>query len=147
MKIRKATWNDLKPLVEIFGEYRVVSGLDRNQQEERFFLEKRLEQADTTIFLALIDEALVGFVIISPFFSSQELKEIYLVNDIYTVEEQRHQGVAQSLLSEVVFYAKRNCRQRVQLTTTATNFNAQSLFERFGFKKLDEINFEFKVTF
>ncbi|WP_028297597.1 GNAT family N-acetyltransferase [Olivibacter sitiensis] len=146
MKIRKATLNDLDSLTELFGEYRVVSGTHREIEEERFFLERRLEQAGCIVFLAFIDEKLVGFAIISPFFFSKELKEIYLVNDIYTVEEQRHQGVAQSLLSEVVFYAKRNCRQRVQLTTTADNYSAQSLFERFGFKRLDELNFEFIIS-
>lgn len=146
MKIRKATSDDLEQLTSIFGEYRFISGYHRDPQEEYNYLKRRLEKADNSVFLCFVDGKLVGFAILSSFFSSYELKELFFLNDIYTTEEMRHQGVAQSLLSEAVFYAKKNHRGSIQLTTTSDNYHAQALFERFGFKKSKEINFEFVIS-
>lgn len=143
MKIRQATTDDLASLSVVFADYRNSSGLDYDLDDGKAFLEQRLTKKDSVIFIAIIDGEIVGFTLLFPFFTPAGIKEMWLLNDIYIADEYRHQGVAQSLLSEAVFFSKKTKRCKVYLATKVDNINSQTLFEKFGFKKTDYINYEF----
>jgi len=143
MKIRQASIEDLEPLASVFASYRALSGSDDASNDGKDFLRERLTKKDCVIFLALIDKEIVGFTLLFPFFTPAGIKEMWLLNDIYIADEYRHQGVAQSLLSEAVFYSKKTKKCKVYLATKLDNINSQTLFEKFGFKRTDYINYEF----
>jgi len=143
MKIRQATIEDLASLATVFAEYRTIAGLDYKLEDGRKFLSDRLEKKDSIIFIAIIDDEIVGFTLLFPFFTPAGIKEMWLLNDIYIADEYRHQGVAQSLLSEAVFFSKKTNKSKVYLATKVDNVNSQALFEKFGFKRTDYVNYEF----
>ncbi|WP_345232725.1 GNAT family N-acetyltransferase [Olivibacter ginsenosidimutans] len=143
MKIRQATMADLAALATVFADYRSISGLAHNLEDGRTFLKERLEKKDSVIFIAIIDDEIVGFTLLFPFFTPAGIKEIWLLNDIYIADEYRHQGVAQSLLSEAVFFSKKTNKSKVYLATKADNVNSQTLFEKFGFRRTNYVNYEF----
>lgn len=143
MKIRQANSEDLESLTSVFADYRSISGLEYDPENGRKFLEQRLAKKDCVIFIALIDGNIVGFTLLFPFFTPAGIKEMWLLNDIYIADEYRHQGVAQSLLSEAVFFSKKTNKCKVYLATKVDNVNSQTLFEKFGFKKTEYINYEF----
>ncbi|MEH6307997.1 GNAT family N-acetyltransferase [Olivibacter sp. CPCC 100613] len=143
MKIRQANLQDLEPLATVFAEYRTTAGQDYNLAGGKEFLKDRLTKQDCIIFIAIIDDSITGFTLLFPFFTPAGIKEIWLLNDIYIADEYRHQGVAQSLLSEAVFFSKKTNKSKVYLATKLDNINSQTLFEKFGFRKTDYINYEF----
>lgn len=143
MKIRQANLADLTSLANVFADYRAIAGLEHNPEDGKAFLKDRLTKNDSVIFLAIIDECIAGFTLLFPFFTPAGIKEIWLLNDIYIADEFRHQGVAQSLLSEAVFFCKKTKKSKVYLATKADNTNSQALFEKFGFRRTDYINYEF----
>jgi len=143
MKIRQANIDDLALLASVFADYRVIAGLEYNLEDGKAFLKERLTKKDGVIFVAIIDDCIAGFTLLFPFFTPAGIKEIWLLNDIYIADEFRHQGVAQSLLSEAVFFCKKTNKSKVYLATKIDNINSQALFEKFGFKRTDYINYEF----
>jgi len=143
MKIRQATLEDLESLARVFADYRTIAGLEYNLEDGRGFLNERLTKKDSVIFIAIIDDAIVGFTLLFPFFTPAGIKELWLLNDIYIADEFRHQGVAQSLLSEAVFFSRKTNKSKVYLATKVDNTNSQALFEKFGFKRTDYVNYEF----
>ncbi|QNL50492.1 GNAT family N-acetyltransferase [Olivibacter sp. SDN3] len=143
MKIRQATIDDLASLSAVFADYRNSSGQDYDLDDGKAFLEQRLTKKDSVIFIAIIDGEIVGFTLLFPFFTPAGIREMWLLNDIYIADEYRHQGVAQSLLSEAIFFSKKTKKCKVYLATKIDNVNSQTLFEKFGFKKTDYINYEF----
>lgn len=143
MKIRKASIEDLGGLSNLFKDYLQIDNQDKTLEDAKTFLEQRFERRDCTLFIALIDGRIVGFVLLSPFFSLGSLDDIWILNAIYIEDEFRQQGVAQSLLSEAIFHSKKTEKKKVLLWTRSDNVSSQALFEKFGFKKADFINYEF----
>ena len=143
MKIRQAQLEDIESLSAVFAEYRTTLGLEADLANSTQFLKARLSKQDCIIFIALIDDQISGFTLLFPFFTPAGIKEMWVLNDIYITDEYRHQGVAQSLLSEAVFFSKKTNKCKVYLATKIGNTNSQTLFEKFGFKKTDYINYEF----
>ncbi len=145
MKIRKATIEDLNGLSVLFKDYLQIDNQARTVEDAKTFLKKRFEQKDCTVFIAIIDGRVVGFVLLFPFFSLGSLEDIWILNTIYIEDEFRQQGVAQSLLSEAVFHSKKTEKKKVLLWTRSENVSSQGLFEKFGFRKADFINYEFFI--
>lgn len=146
MKIREANLKDLDNLSKVFTDYLFFAGNQKSYEDSKLFLKERLDKKDCVMFIALIDNQIVGFTQLFPFFGSASLEEIWILNAIYIEDTYRQQGVAQSLLSEAIFYSKKTNKKKVHLITKSDNLNSQALFEKFGFKKADFINYEFIIT-
>ena len=100
MQIRIAIDEDLESLALMFNEYRKSLGMESDLQGGREFIESRLLENDSVIFIAIRAGESVGFIQLYPSFSSSLLKPLWYFDDLYVVESCRGQGVARDLVAK-----------------------------------------------
>jgi ribosomal protein S18 acetylase RimI-like enzyme len=142
MIIRRATIKDLEQLSLLFAQYRVFYEQSFEPAPCREFLEERLNKEESVVFVALDEDAYAAFTQLYPSFSSVGMKKIWILNDLFVSAEHRQKGIARSLISHVIDYAKTTGRTKVVLSTAYSNINAQKLYEKMGFFKEDFFNYE-----
>ncbi|MBP1042942.1 GNAT family N-acetyltransferase [Vagococcus sp. BWB3-3] len=141
MEIVIAELEDLAELSQLFDEYRVFYQQESDLAGGEAFLRQRMENQESYIWLAILDEQVVGFTQLYPCFSSVSLASQWLLNDLYVSPKARRQGVAQGLIEEVLAFSQGMASKGVLLETAATNLPAQSLYEKIGFVR--EKNYQF----
>lgn len=138
IKIRKATIEDLKLVVELFDKYRVFYEKESNTEEAELFISERLKQNDSQIFVAEnADKNLVGFVQLYPLFSSTRMKRLWLLNDLFVTEVYRGKGISKQLIETSKELCKRTNSCGLILETAKTNTVDIELYPKVGFS-LDE---------
>jgi ribosomal protein S18 acetylase RimI-like enzyme len=145
MEIRQATLDDLEKLANLFSQYRVFYQQPCEPDACRKFLEERISNKESIVFVAIDNDEFVGFTQLYPSFSSVGMKRIWILNDLFVAEAHRQKGVAQALINRVIEYSKKTGRSKVVLSTAYTNINAQQLYEKTGFVKDEFFNYEFTV--
>lgn len=98
VRIRQATVQDLDLLVPLFDGYRQFYRHPSEPDRIRRFLLDRFEHNQCVIFIAMNDEAAVGFTQLYPSFSSGALARIYVLNDLFVDARNRQSGVGKALL-------------------------------------------------
>ncbi len=141
-KIRKATLQDLKFVVELFDQYRIFYEKESDKQKAEEFLSDRLKLNDSEIFVAETNtNNLVGFVQLYPLFSSTRMQRLWLLNDLFVDKEYRGTGVSKQLIET----AKNLCIQTnacgLILETAKTNRIGNELYPRVGFSLDEEHNY------
>ncbi|WP_177523041.1 GNAT family N-acetyltransferase [Pseudomonas sp. v388] len=138
MRIIKATLEHLDLLTPLFIKYREFYGELSYPEASRDFLEKRLRRDESVIYLALAkddDRKVLGFCQLYPSFSSLSLKRVWILNDIYVIEESRRQLVADHLMKHAKKMAKETHAIRMRVATSSSNEIAQKVYESIGFKE------------
>src|SRR4051812_26718407 len=106
MQITKATVSDLDVLVPLFDAYRIFYKQNSNLIGARDFLLRRLQNSDSAIFIAkLEDGSRVGFVQLYPSFSSIGIGTIWILNDLFVAAEYRGNGTGEKLIAEATHFA------------------------------------------
>ncbi|MGO4544672.1 GNAT family N-acetyltransferase [Paenibacillus sp. 2TAB23] len=147
MEISRATIKDVEQLATLFNEYRIfykqLSDVPRAQQ----FLTDRMQLEQSIIFKAIKPESskMIAFTQLYPIFSSVSMKRAFILNDLYVIESDRGQGVAELLLDRAKTYALENGAKGLELSTACDNAIAQRLYERNGYEK-DETYFHYYLT-
>jgi GNAT superfamily N-acetyltransferase len=135
MEIVMANLTHLEALTTLFNEYRIFYQQSSDLAGARQFLQARLEQGDSAILVAVIEDTLVGFTQLYPSFSSVAMKPIWVLNDLFVVETHRGQGIAKGLIEAAETYARDNGAIRMVLETQVKNTSAQALYEGRGYVK------------
>lgn len=147
IEISRATIKDVEQLATLFNEYRIfykqLSDVPRAQQ----FLTDRMQLEQSIIFKAIKPESskMIAFTQLYPIFSSVSMKRAFILNDLYVIESDRGQGVAELLLDRAKTYALENGAKGLELSTACDNAIAQRLYERNGYEK-DETYFHYYLT-
>ncbi len=100
MQIRIAIDEDLESLAIMFDEYRKCLGKESDLQGGKEFIESRLLENDSVIFIAILAATPVGFIQLYPSFSSSLLKPLWYFDDLYVAEQQRGKGIAKELVAK-----------------------------------------------
>ncbi|MCG9711591.1 GNAT family N-acetyltransferase [Shewanella insulae] len=100
MLIRIAIEDDLTQLAPLFDRYRQSLGQAPALVESGEFLQARLYENDSVIFIAQLAQDIVGFIQLYPSFSSRLLKPVWYFDDLYVEEAFRHQGIATRLVEK-----------------------------------------------
>ena len=137
LTVRRADASDLDALTPLFDGYRVFYRQPSNLDASRAFLEERLQQDDSVIFLADRGGA-AGFAQLFPSFSSPSLKRLWLLNDLFVKSGARRGGVAKALLERARQHAAETQAKGLLLRTAANNKDAQSVYEAAGWRR-DEV--------
>jgi ribosomal protein S18 acetylase RimI-like enzyme len=165
MHIRQATLDDLDILVPLFDGYRQFYKQESNIEGARAFLEKRLGNNESVVYIAFLPDTVqagaklpeeqidtsrqdlesneyqaVGFTQIYPFFSSVSMEPMLVLNDLYIAPGFRGQGVGSALIDSVKNLC-RNLDQKGIALQTAYDNPAQKLYEREGFKKDTDLQY------
>ncbi len=133
--IRQATALDLDSLVPLFDQYRQFYRQPSNIEGAKQFLLDRFRFNQSIVFMAFSGNTPVGFTQFYPSFLSGAMAQILVLNDLFVVPEERARGVGTALLEHAAGYARRIGAMRLVLSTEITNANAQSLYEKLGWKR------------
>jgi ribosomal protein S18 acetylase RimI-like enzyme len=132
--IRQADLSDLHELAVLFSQYREFQGKAPDLPAARDFLQARLNNGESAVFIALEEHSAVGFAQVYPSFSSVALARIFILNDLFVPESGRRKGVASQLLAFVESYAWSHDAVRVTLNVDRNNVQAQALYEARGWR-------------
>ena len=143
MEIRKATAEDLPQLAGLFDQYRVFYRKASDRQGAEIFLKERLLATESVIYVAVMENVLVGFTQLYPLFSSIRLKRIWLLNDLFVAPACRGKGISKSLIDAAKQWAKSTHSAGILLETEKTNSLANRLYPSSGFIPYDQTNFYF----
>ena len=126
---------DLDEVLPLFAAYqRFYAGADRGDEANRAFLARFLHPSDDGLLLIARDDTgrAVGFATLYWTFSSISAREQVHLNDLFTAEEARGQGVARALIDACAAAAReRGCPTLTWMTAT-DNVTAQRLYDRTG---------------
>lgn len=138
MEITKATLSNLEELNELFDGYRVFYERESDLDGAKAFLEERIEQNESVIFISRNNDGVAtGFVQLYPVFSSTRMKRFWLLNDLYVDSNFRGQGFSKALIER----SKELCRETdacgMMLETAKDNHVGNQLYPATGWD-LDE---------
>jgi GNAT superfamily N-acetyltransferase len=102
------------------------------------FIDARLRQGDSVIFLAEVDGQALGFMQLYPAYASLSLAPSWILNDLFVVPEGRGQGIGSALMHAARELGMANGAAEIFLQTARTNLGAQSLYETLGYQRDDE---------
>lgn len=138
---RKALISDLPQLAELFDQYRIFYHKPSDIPAAANFLQERLVNKDSEIFVAEENGKLTGFVQLYPIFSSTRMQRYWLLNDLYVNENHRGKGYSKELIEA----SKELCRSSkacgILLETGKSNDIGNQLYPACGFELYDSVNF------
>lgn len=145
MIIKKATLTDLDALTELFDLYRVFYEQRSNPDGAREFLQARIQNDESVIFLNVEGDQPVGFVQLYPSFSSVSMMRSWVLNDLYVKEQFRGRGAGENLINRAIQFAMETGSKGIMLETGEANLNAQRLYEKIGFERESNYFYYFSI--
>ena len=140
--IKKATIEDVKLVAPLFDAYRIFYKQPSDEKAAAVFLQERLTNNESVVFIAFTSGIVSGFCQLYPIFSSVGLQRTWLLNDLYVHENARGQGVAAALLQQAKEFGIVTNARWLLLETAADNFTAQSVYEKNGWKRVEDYFYE-----
>jgi len=142
MNVEKAKLADIKELNELFDSYRVFYKKETDKEASKVFLEVRIENKESEIFISRNKEGIAtGFVQLYPLFSSTRMKRFWLLNDLFVDKKFRGQGFSKALIEK----AKTLCMETeacgMMLETAKDNLIGNLLYPSSGFMLDEEHNY------
>ena len=129
IKIKKTTRNRLKELSALLDQYRVFYEQETDPKKVYKFLKDRYRKNQSTIYIALINNKIVGFTQLYPTYSTVSLEKFLILSDLFVVKEHRGHGIATQLLNKAKKHCVKNGYKGLALETAANN-PARKLYER-----------------
>ena len=147
MKIKRAGVTDVKMIAGLFDLYRQFYDCKSDPVLSEQFIEARLANDESIIFLATDDnDHAVGFVQLYPSFCSIDAGKILILHDLYVDASCRKQGVGKLLMDRATEYARETGAGRLDLLTDKTNYPGQALYEKLGYEKTLENFFAYSLN-
>lgn len=146
MHIIKSNEKYLDQLVELFGQYRLFCGFERDEKATKEFLKKLMDNEESVLFIAVDTETdkVMGFVNLYPSYSTLALQRLWILNDLGVAVNFRGRGVSKALITKVQEFAKQTNAIRIELKTEITNATARSLYKSMNFS-IDSDNVYYRV--
>jgi GNAT superfamily N-acetyltransferase len=141
VRVQRASPRDLGPVAELFNKYRQFYGSADEPLVVRAFIAERFRANDSVIYVALVDNAVVGFMQLLPKLSSSSLARDWILNDLYVEQSARRIGVARALIEEAKAFAKAADATKLTLKTGVDNEASQKLYETFGWRQDERFYF------
>lgn len=142
--IKKASIKDLNELVELFDQYRIFYHKKSDLKGAFRFLKERIENNESTIFLALNELGnAVGFTQLYPYFSSTTMQRLLLLNDLFVHPKYRGKGFSKELIEAAKLYSIEINAVGLFLETDKTNIIGNTLYPSIGFELDIQHNYYF----
>src|ERR1700722_16175871 len=139
--IQKAKESDAEELSNIFTLYRIYYKKKPDIERAKNFLLERIQKKESVIFIATIENKIVGFTQLYPLFSSLNMKRSWLLNDLYIFEEYRGKGISKQLIDFAKQLVKETNAAGIMLETEKANSVGNKLYPSSGFELYDKNNF------
>lgn len=131
MQVERADAADVDEISILFNDYRVFYGKPADLQGARKFLNDRLVNEESVIFIART-EKIAGFVQLYPIFSSTRMKRLWLLNDLFVAPAFRGTGTSLALMDAAKQFSIQTESCGLILETTKDNQVANRLYQRIG---------------
>ena len=141
IQIKRAHQGRLNELVHLFDAYRMFYKKESNLEGAKHFLSERMQQKESIIFVALMEEKLVGFTKLYPLFSSTNMMPILLLNDLFVAKEHRGKQISKGLIKAAQEHCKITKANGISLETEKNNIPGNALYPKMGFTLDQEHNF------
>ena len=132
--IKRIALETLDDVVPLFDAYRVFYQQKSNLEAGRQFLQTRLVNNESVIFVAYNEGKAVGFTQLYPKYSSARMTKNWILNDLFVVDSARRDGVGERLIKQACAFAKEDGASFVQLSTQVENAKAQNLYRKMDFQ-------------
>jgi ribosomal protein S18 acetylase RimI-like enzyme len=138
MDIVKAGREHIAEVSRLFDLYRQFYECEADLDLATKFITERIERGESDIFVSLDGNGASGFVQLYASFCSVEAVKIYILYDLYVDAEQRKSGLGEKLMNRATAWAQENGAARLDLLTAHSNIAGQHLYEKLGYKKVNE---------
>lgn len=132
--INQKNLNEVLPLIRKYQEFYEVKNIDDENNKEFFSQFGNLSDKGC-LFGYRKKGKFVAFATVYFSYVSSIISKVAIMNDLYTSEEYRNQGIATVLIKYCENYAKKNGAARLQWVTASDNKKAQSIYEALGAKQ------------
>ena len=146
MNIVKAKREHIAEVARLFDLYRQFYECPADLELATRFIAERVERQESDIFVAVEGDKAGGFVQLYSSFCSVEAVKIYILYDLYVDADCRKIGVGESLMNRATEWARENGAGRLDLSTAHSNLAGQHLYEKLGYKKVDEDFFSYSLA-
>ena len=140
IKIKKATLKDIESIAPLFDAYRVFYRKKSDLEGASIFIEERISNKESIIYVAFSDGEAIGFTQLYPIFSSTRMKRVWLLNDLYVDKNHRGKGISKMLMEKSKQLAKDTNAAAVILETEKTNDVGNQLYPSAEFTLEDDVN-------
>ena len=138
MKIVKASGEHIAEVSRLFDLYRQFYECEPDLELATRFISERITREESDIFVAVDGDRASGFVQLYPSFCSVDAVKIYILYDLYVDADSRKTGLGERLMNYATDWARKNGAARLDLLTAHDNVIGQSLYEKLGYKKVNE---------
>jgi len=136
VNIKRATLADLDEVSRLFDLYRQFYEQPADLDKARDYIEARLSNDESVIYLATDDEGIgLGFTQLYATFCSVAAAPIWILYDLYVDAGVRKGGVGTALMNRAKKLAEDSGAVRIQLETAVDNTTAQSVYEALGYER------------
>ena len=133
MTVRNAVESDVEKLAVLFDAYRVFYEKESDLNKAKKFLLDRIANKESWIIVAMEEDDMVGFVQLYPLFSSTRMKKLWLLNDLFIVENYRGKGISKQLIEKCKDVCNDTGACGLMLETAKTNKTGNNLYVKTGF--------------
>ncbi len=138
MHIVQATETHLQDVARLFDLYRQFYSCEPDFPKATAFIEERIRNNESTVFIALEGDSAQGFVQLYPSFCSVDAVAIYILYDLYVDAAARNSGAGARLMNRAEQFAREKGAARIDLLTGHSNKAGQHLYEKLGYKRANE---------
>jgi len=135
LSAKRIKLDEIHLVVNLFDSYRVFYKQTSDLVLAENYLNERLKNNESVIFVALDHDKPVGFTQLYPTYSSVRAIRNWILNDLYVDEDYRKQGIGKILIDAAMDFGISTGAKYVQLETAVDNYGAQHLYESIGFAK------------
>ncbi|BBB26580.1 GNAT family N-acetyltransferase [Amphritea japonica] len=139
MEVVRADLSHVAEVARLFDSYRQFYDCKFDRQLAFEFIQSRIENNESVIFLALDNQGKgLGFTQLYPSFCSVEAIKIFILYDLYVDTNSRKMNIGRSLMEKAREHAKETRSARIDLLTDKNNYSAKKLYEKLGYTKTNE---------
>lgn len=132
--IKKAGLEDLYTVAELFNLYRIFYRQADNYEKCKTFIQERLDNEQSNIFLVYIGDKAVGFVQLYKLYHYIKLKKQWLLSDLFVHPDYRGKGLSVALIDRSKKWCEETEACGLMLETEKTNDIGNQLYPRCGFE-------------
>ena len=118
---------EVLPLIAQYQAFYQVANINQ-QGNEQFFRQFMDNSPLGALFLYRQEGNVIGFATVYFSFSSTITAKVGIMNDLFTLEDYRGQGVGKALINHCLEYALSQGAARLQWVTALDNHRAQALY-------------------
>lgn len=138
MDVLRATQTHIPEVARLFDLYRQFYACDADIELAKNYISDRIQNNESTIFIAREANVACGFVQLYPSFCSIDAVRIFILYDLYVDASRRNKGTGALLMNRATEYARQQGAARLDLLTAKDNFPGQHLYEKLGYKRANE---------